>query len=411
MTTTNWQEPRMIGRRQFLTETAICLSGLTSLGSEPSAGRPATDRPVTIKDVRVANGISIEADKGTVGTFAGSGPQNLKTLQTLLPQVRGLLVGKNPRDITVQGEMLWEAIYPGKARLYAEGRDPLTGEVILNKPRLSRHTTTGQSFMAFSSVDIALWDLRGKLARKPAYRIIGPANRERVPVYWRPGEAKQGLQDARRRAREAFDQGYRFQKWYFAKSAKDGAAGLKENLELARVLREELPEAKLMFDNHSIRYYDDVGYSIQLCKALVAYKPFWVEEPICPEHVDGYARIKGETGITIAGGEHWYTRWPVQAFLDRKCVDYVQSDPTWCGGISEWLKVCELVRRYPGVKVVPHITSPWMVAPHCVAAQPEALCPLLEFNSESGRQTLEGRMRRLSDGGMAMDMPQEPGIS
>ena len=63
---------------------------------------------------------------------------------------------------------------------------------------------------------------------------------------------------------------------------------------------------------------------MRLCKAVAAYKPFWIEEPICPEHVDGYARIKGETGVPIAGGEHLYTRWPVKAFLDRKCVDYVQ---------------------------------------------------------------------------------------
>jgi L-alanine-DL-glutamate epimerase-like enolase superfamily enzyme len=65
----------------------------------------------------------------------------------------------------------------------------------------------------------------------------------------------------------------------------------------------------------------------------------------------------GESGVTIAGGEHWYTRWPVKAFLERKCVDYVQSDPVWCGGISEWLKVCDLVCQYTGVRVVPHSTS------------------------------------------------------
>ncbi len=134
-------------------------------------------------------------------------------------------------------------------------------------------------------------------------------------------------------------------------------------------------------------------------------------EAICPEHLDGYARIKGETGLPLAGGEHWYTRWAVKPFLDRSCVDFVQSDPTWCGGISEWLSICELVRQYPGVKVVPHITSPWLVAPHCVASQPEDLCPLLEYNSEGGQQTLEPQMRRQRDGRVLMVLPQAPGIS
>ncbi len=87
-----------------------------------------------------------------------------------------------------------------------------------------------------------------------------------------------------------------------------------------------------------------------------------------------------------------------------------QSDPVWCGGISEWLKVCELVRHYPGVKVVPHITSPWAVAPHCVASQPEGLCPLVEFNYEGGRKSLEARMGR-SGGEIIVTMPEGPGIS
>jgi L-alanine-DL-glutamate epimerase-like enolase superfamily enzyme len=266
-------------------------------------------------------------------------------------------------------------------------------------------------FIAFSTVDVALWDLRAKLLGKPAYQILGPGRRAQVPVYWRPGEVGIDPGKAARKAREAFDQGYRHQKWYFSKGAADGTPGFKENVELVRVLREELPEATLMFDNHSIRYSDDVDYSLRLCKAVAPYQPFWIEEPICPDHLDGYARIKGETGLPIAGGEHWYTRWAVKPFLDRKCVDYVQSDPTWCGGISEWLSICELVGHYPGVKVVPHITSPWIVAPHCVASQPEALCPLLEFNSEGGKQTLERHMQRQTDGRMFMALPQEPGVT
>lgn len=115
--------------------------------------------------------------------------------------------------------------------------------------------------------------------------------------------------------------------------------------------------------------------------------------------------------MMIAGGEHWHTRWQVQPFLERKCVDYVQADPVWCGGISEWLKICQLVRQYSGVKVVPHITSPWIAAPHCVASQSEELCPLLEFNYEGGRTALENRMSRSSNGGMLMRMPDTPGVS
>lgn len=367
---------------------------------------------VAIRDIRIDDkGVSVEADNGTIGLFSGSPVQDLSKLKPHLPLIRKVLIGKDPLDYNLNGELLWETVYPGKAKLFADGRDALTGEVIANKARRDRQTPTGSIFAAFSTIDIALWDLRGKLLGKPAYRIMGKAQRTHVPVYWRPGEATMGLDEACSRARDAYDKGYHYQKWYFTKSANDGKAGLKENIELARRLREELPDAHLMFDNHSIRYYADVDYSLELCKAVAPYKPYWIEEPLCPECLDGYVRIKGETGIKIAGGEHMYTRWPVKAFLDRKCIDYLQCDPTWCGGISEWLKICELAMNYPGVKVVPHITSPWLVAPHCVASQPEDLCPILEYNVEGGKDTLDDRMSKSDEGLMVMKMPEAPGIS
>ena len=402
--------PSIFNRRRFLKTAGAITAGVMCI-HESTGGQEANRTTITIKDLRIERGVTIEADDGTEGSFKGSGAQNLKILTEHVAKIRELLVGRDPFNPTLEGELLWETIYPGKAKLFAQGRDPLTGEMIANKPREGRHTETGRVFMAFSTVDIALWDLRGKLLKQPAYRIIGRADRRQVPVYWRPGEANRGLDDACRRAREAYEEGYRYQKWYFTKSAKDGDEGLKENVELVRVLREELPDAMLMFDNHSIRYYSDVDYSVKLCKAIAPYKPFWVEEPICPEHVDGYSRIKEETGVMIAGGEHWCTRWQVKPFLERKCVDYVQSDPVWCGGISEWLRVCELARRHPGVKVVPHITSPWVAAPHCVVSQPEELCPLLEFNYEGGRETLEDQMSQSREGQMLCTMPEKPGIS
>ena len=401
----------MLKRRDFLRTAVGAAGGAVVLGG-CRQGAVREGPRVQIREVEISKGVSIVADDGTRGAFRGSKAQDLGFLERHLDRIRELLVGKDPLDHSLSGELLWEAIHPGRARLYAEGRDPVTGEVIRNKPRSRRHSPTGRMFMAFSTVDIALWDLRGKLLGKPAYRVMGSADRRRVRVYWRPGEAKKGLDDARRRARDAFDRGYRHQKWYFTKSKKDGEAGFKQNVELVRVLREELgPEGKLMFDNHSIRYTDEVDYSVKLCRAVAPYEPFWIEEPLCPEHVDGYQRIKEETGVPIAGGEHWHTRWQVKPFLERKCVDYVQSDPVWCGGVSEWLRICDLVRTYPGVKVVPHITSPWTAAPHCVASQSPDLCPLLEFNYEGGRKALESRVAKGADGDMLMSMPDAPGIS
>ena len=221
-------------RRDFIKAAGSIASGL--IWCPPAF---AEQRSITIKDVRIAKGIAIEADDGTIGKFPGGLALNPKTLEAHLPKIRELLVGKNALDVTLAGETLWDTIYPGKAKLFGEGQDPLTGELILNKPRRDRHTATGRVFIAFSTVDIALWDLRGRILGKPASQIIGPAHRERVPVYWRPGEVGTAPSEARPKAREAFERGYRSQKWYFSKGAKDGAPGFKENVELVRELREE----------------------------------------------------------------------------------------------------------------------------------------------------------------------------
>lgn len=405
------KEAIMNSRREFLTKAGILAAGFTSMpGNSIFAG--SRSKKHVIKNVSIEKAVMIETEDGTVGEFEGSPYQNMEFLKKHLPKIREMLIGMDPLDKRLDGEMIWDAILPGSTKDFLHGKDPVTGEVIINKIREEgRHSNTGRIFMAFSTVDNCLWDLRGKLLGQPVYKIMGNSVREKVPVYWRPGEADKGLDEACERAKDAYDKGYIYQKWYWTKSAKDGKKGLKENIELVRRLREAIPDGHLMIDNHSIRYYDDVDYSVELCKAVAEYNPFWIEEPICPEHVDGYARIKEETGVTIAGGEHWYTRWQAKAFLDRNCVDFLQSDPVWCGGISEWLKICELAREYPGVQVVPHNTRPWRVAPHCVASQEEELCPLLEFNFQGGKETLEKRMTLSENGIMTMKMPEQPGIS
>ena len=120
-------------------------------------------------------------------------------------------------------------------------------------------------------------------------------------------------------------------------------------------------------------------------------------------------RLKGETGITLAAGEHWYTRWNVRPFLERKIVSFVQSDPEWCGGITEWLNICALVKGYPGVQVIPH-GHHVLAASNCVASQSETLCPLLEFLFQSRAGFQHCQTRPLMAEGGYFAMAEEPGL-
>ena len=362
---------------------------------------------------RTADYLEVAGDAGVAGRFGPLGWGLSERLAEICPKVQTLIAGKDPLDRKLEFQMLWDALYQKHPlSAYAEGVDPLTRRKVWGTTRgnnKQRHTDTGTTIMALSAIDNALWDLRGKLVNKPVHQLIGKANRRRIDVYTRIGEGKD-LDEARRAAREMYDRGHRHQKWYFIYGPSDGPKGLHANLELVRVIREELgPEAILMFDNHSMRHEIGPDWVVSLAKQMLTYKPFWLEEPTAPEDTEGYARIKGETGITIAGGEHHYTQWQIKPLLERKCIDWVQSDPDWCGGISEWLRICALAQQHRGVRVVPH-SDHILSDCQCVASQDEALCPLLEYNEGQTKSKLSLRTRIILPDVEVLTMPDEPGL-
>jgi L-alanine-DL-glutamate epimerase-like enolase superfamily enzyme len=361
---------------------------------------------------RTADHLEIVSDAGPVGRFGPLGWGIPEQFRATSAKLRQLMIGKDALDRDLEFLTFWEALHPNRPlAAYAAGVDPLTRKKIWGKTRgdRQRHSKTGVIIMTLSAVDNALWDLRGKLLNRPVHRLIGSANRRRVPVYTRVGEGR-NLEEARKRARELYDRGARHQKWYFVHAPSDGEKGMRANLELVRVLREELgPEAVLMFDNHSMRYEIGGDWLVSLAKRMLPYDPFWLEEPTAPDDVEGYARVKGETGITVAGGEHHYTRWQIKPLLERKCLDWVQSDPDWCGGISEWLQICNMAEKYPGVCVVPH-SDHILTNCQCVASQRRSLCPMVEYNAGQTKSKLSFRTRTLEPRREILTTPEEPGL-
>ena len=407
-----------ISRRNFLRYSASViplstfLSNGNNLYAEPTkSGKIKRVEVVNYKGPKVtASHLEIESNNGKIGVFGTLGWGIPERLNNLMPELLELLINKDPLARDLEFSTIWEKLYPNKPLdVYAKGIDPLSGQNIWGTTRGGRHSPTGLLIMTLSAVDNALWDLRGKILGNPVYKLIGNVNREQLKVYSRVGEGKD-LKEARRIARERYDLGQKHQKWYFVHGPKDGKEGMFHNLELVRVLREELgPDASLMFDNHSMRYEIGPEWVEQLAREMMVYDPFWLEEPTAPEDIEGYARIKGETGITIAAGEHHFTRWQIKPLLDRKCIDWVQLDPDWCGGISEWLRACDLVKKYPGVKVVPHCDN-FMTNVQCVASQSESLCPMVEYNDGQTDRKMSFRTRILRPEFEILKTPDEPGL-
>lgn len=410
----------MNARRTFLKTVAVAataggmLDWKTIAGVSP--GKPLVVRDSKIIRVRERNKtggtdayLEIESESGLKGY---AGPLLNEQVAAMPGNPRELLRGRDVAEPEkLNFDTLWATCHPGKAlETYTKGKDPLTGAAVWGIKRATRQTETGWVITALSAIDLALWDLRGKAAGQPVWRMLG-AKRERLNAYAsmlgypvKPAEARQV-------ARTFFDLGFHCQKWFFTSGPADGPEGLRQNIALAHALREELgPEAMLMFDG--IQYVwksADVDYAIELAKGLLPCRPHWLEEPLRPDDFEGYARLKGETGIPLAAGEHWYTRWNVQPFLERGIVSFVQSDPEWCGGIGEWLKICELVKRYPGVQVIPH-GHHVLAASNCVAAQSETLCPMLEYLVQSRVSFQHCQTRPLVAKAGTFAMADEPGM-
>jgi L-alanine-DL-glutamate epimerase-like enolase superfamily enzyme len=205
-----------------------------------------------------------------------AGPLLKEQVAAFPANFRELLAGRNAADPEkLDFATLWSACHPGKAlESYANGKDPLSGAAVWGIKRNSRQTETGWAITALSAIDLALWDLRGKAAGQPVWRLLG-AKRRRLSAYASMLGHSVKPAEARKAARACFDQGFKQQKWFFMNGPADGAGGLKQNIELARAVREELgAEATLMFDG--IQYVwksADLDYAIPLAKGILPYQP------------------------------------------------------------------------------------------------------------------------------------------
>jgi L-alanine-DL-glutamate epimerase-like enolase superfamily enzyme len=335
-----------------------------------------------------------------------------QSLETILPQLRKIIVGRDPLSQIMDFEWIWNQLYPEK-RLsnFQSGIDPISGETIWNKRRSERHTSTGTIITGLSAVDNALWDIRGKLSDKPLYRLLG-GKREILRAYMslRPDD---DISEAIKLAKELYDQGQTAQKWFLRYGPPDGKDGFRKIVGLAEGLRTELgEEAMLMFDfsvGQRGRCDWDVDYAVRVAKAIQPFNPTWLEEPFSPEEIDSYRRLRRETNIPLATGEHTYTNWNILPFLEENLVSFVQSDPEWCGGISELLKICKMVNEYGNIRLIPH-GHHILAASQVVASQPESLCPMVEYGPNWVVRHQSAQTRVISPKAGYISTPHEPGL-
>jgi L-rhamnonate dehydratase len=265
----------------------------------------------------------IFTDNGLVGV-GNAALSPLICKQVIDLYLKPLLIGADPWDI----EFLWQHMY---RKTMAFGRK-------------------GIGMAAISAVDIALWDILGKSAKQPVYRLLGGRTKPRIPVY-ASRLYSTPLKELAAEAHKYKKAGYQAMKLRFGWGPVDGATGMQRNVALVRTVRQAVGDGiDIMADAY-------MGWTLDYAKRMLPLlEPFnlrWLEEPVIPDDIHGYAELKARGSIPIAGGEHEFTLYGFRELLEARAVDYIQFDTNRVGGLTQARKIAALAEAH-SIPVIPH---------------------------------------------------------
>lgn len=248
----------------------------------------------------------------------------------------------------------------------------LAGEPCLATERLwdlmvritSPYGAAGLASYAISAVDLALWDLKGKVLGRPVYELLGGPARDRQPCYATGNDTAWHL-----------ELGFAGTKLACPFGPDDGPGGIERTAELVARTRDLVgPRTDLMLDCWMAF---DVDYAVRLAERLRPFSLRWLEDCLCPEDLDGHAALRQRVPWQgLATGEHWYLPWPFAFAASRRLADVLQPDIEWAGGVTACVKIAHLAEA-AGIAVIPHagMNSPY--GQHFCMAMPN--CPLGEY--------------------------------
>lgn len=270
--------------------------------------------------------VRVHTDEGLTG-LGSVGVGNGGAAYIIEHCLQPVIVGSSPFDT----ELLWEKMFRSTINY---GRK-------------------GVAIEAVSAVDIALWDLIGKSLGQPVYNLLGGKTRDRIRVYASRLYARRDLDRLAGEAAAFKAQGFTAMKQRFGFGPRDGLEGMRQNLALIRCVREAVgPDIDLMADAYMGW---DVSYAIRMIRMIedAGLNLHWVEEPVIPDDIDGYARIRRSVSTPISGGEHEFTRYGFRELIRREAVDILQPDVNRVGGITEARKIWAMAAA-ENLPVIPH---------------------------------------------------------
>ena len=310
---------------------------------------------------RTSHIVEIETDEGISGWGECFGPGNIAFANKGIVEkvIQPMVLGMQALD----RDVIWHKVY-----------------------NLMRdHGQKGMPLQALSGVDIALWDLAGKAANLPLYKMIGGAHRDKVEVYGygmmlRPENINSLISRFKEESAEIKEMGFK------ALKMKVGV-GPKDDIKLIEAVREGIGDNfRFMVDaNHGYTTHD----ALYVGRAMEEFSPYWFEEPVAPEDLDGYRELRAALKVNISGGEAEFNRWGWRKLLESRGLDIAQPEVCALGGISEYLRVLALCHSH-FTPVVNHVWGSAIAVAvnlHLLAAMPPLPGglfpwePMLEFDT------------------------------
>ncbi len=226
--------------------------------------------------------------------------------------------------------------------------------------RMSAAYSGGLTSHAISAIDVALWDLKGKLLQRPVYELLGGPQKERIFCYATGFDTEWYL-----------ELGFKATKIFTPYGPQDGREGLKKNVELVAHTREVVgDDVELMLDCWMSM---DEDYTVQLAELVRPYRLKWIEEYVLPEQTDAYQAVRERAPWqTLASGEHWYLPQPFVIAANRHLVDIFQPDVLWGGGITAAVKICHIAEA-AGIPVITHAGMNYPFGQHLAFAMPAVM--------------------------------------
>jgi L-alanine-DL-glutamate epimerase-like enolase superfamily enzyme len=354
-------------------------ASLTSLGRIARVEARSIEVPLPKKarlsrrllDVRHYTFTRLTDEEGTVGIgFCLGGTPVAEHVRHLAPKIVG-------REIS-ESEKLWDELY--------------YDSILLGR--------RGAGLRALSTIDIAVWDVKGKNLGLPIAHLLG-AHKDRVPAYASGGYfvEGEGLPELDAEVTVWAQDGYD------AIKVKVGGVSVDEDVERLRTIRAAVGnQVRLMLDANNA--WRDVPTALRAIRRFEEFDLEWIEEPLSPDDVDGHRRLAEMLDTTVATGEIEATRWGFAPIFRERAADVIQVDAAVCGGISEWRKIADTACTFD-VPVAPHWFSDLHV--HCVAAVPNGIW-IEHFTNTKILNVMELFEQSLEVRGGYASVPSEPGL-